>query len=121
MSADKAVPGVVVTIGGKERRLIFDFWAFFLIEKQTGKNALNGEMFTQPSVSDILTLLWAGLQTTEKISMEDLGHMINFKDMPVLSEAIKQAFDQASPKEVDAKKDEAGAGAQASVQAPTEH
>jgi hypothetical protein len=96
MSLDKVSPGVEVKIGGKVRKLVFNMWAFYLLERETGKNVLQGELFSSPTSSDILTLLWAGLQSTEKVSIEDLGKMVELSDLPDISKAITEAFQQAA-------------------------
>ena len=102
MSADKVVPSVELEIGGKKRLLAFDMWAYYLLEKQTGKNLLKGDLFNDPGLGDILTLTWAGLQTDAKntkspISLEQVCDALNFEDIPRVSEAIKLAFEKASP------------------------
>ena len=96
MSLDKVSPGVEVKIGGKARKLVFNMWAFYLLEKETGKNVLQGEVFSNPTAKDILTLVWAGLQSSEKISLEDLGKMIDFSNLAEISKAITEAFQQAA-------------------------
>lgn len=99
MNADKAVPGVLFTLGGKNRRLVFDMWAFYLLEKETGKNALAGEMFQSLTATDLLVLTWAAVQSEEKLTIEQVGKMLSLSDLPALAEAIKQAFEQVKPAE----------------------
>lgn len=96
----KASPGVEIEIGGKVRKLIFNMRAFMLLEKATGKNALNGEIFGSPSVTDLITLTWAALQHGEedlRPSIEDVADWITFEDFAKLTEGIKEAFDEATP------------------------
>lgn len=111
MNGEKAVPGVPFILGGKERTLVFDMWAFYLLEKETGKNALGGEMFERLSATDLLILTWAAIQGSEKLTLEQVGHMLQLANLPALAEAIKQAFDQAKPVEsAESKKENAAAG-----------
>lgn len=93
---DKAAPGVEIEIGGKKRKLVFDMWAFYLLEKETGKNAISGEIFTKPSATDIIVLIWAALQHEEKISLEAVGRMMSLTNLPVVTAAIQKAFDQVA-------------------------
>lgn len=95
-TVDKVAPEVEIELGGKKRKLIFDFWSFCLLEKATGRNSLSGEMFTKPSATEIVTLVWAALQSTEKLSIEEVGKMLSFKNMPMVTEAIQKAFDMSS-------------------------
>lgn len=106
MNGEKASPGVSFTLGGKERKLVFDMWAFYLLEKETGKNALGGEMFQSLTATDLLVLTWASIQGSEKFTLEQVGHMLTLVDLPKLAEAIKEAFDQAKPAEVPESKNE---------------
>lgn len=98
-NVNKVAPGVTFTLGGKERKLVFDFWAFYLLEKETGKNALNGEIFNNLSASSLLILTWAAVQSDEKLTLEEVGRMLTLVDLPALSKAIEQAFEQAKPDE----------------------
>ncbi len=99
MNGEKAAPGVPFMLGGKERKLVFDLWAFRLLEKETGKNALGGEMFEKLSANDLLVLTWAAIQSDEKLSIEQVGHMLSLADLPRLADVIKLAFEQAKPAE----------------------
>lgn len=108
MSIDKVAPGVVFTLGGKKRKLVFDMWAFYLLEKETGKNALAGEMFEKISATDLLILTWAAVQSEEKLTLEQVGHMLTLVDIPALADAIKLAFEQAKP--IESKNESAAEG-----------
>lgn len=109
MNAEKANPGVPFMLGGKERKLVFDLWAFRLLEKETGKNALGGEMFENLTANDLLVLTWAAIQSDEKLTLEQVGHMLTLADLPRLSDAIKLAFEQARPPETTEPKNEVAA------------
>lgn len=95
---EKVSPGVDLDIGGKTRKLVFTMRAFMLLEKATGKNALNGEIFGDPSCTDLVTLTWAALQhDPEKPSIDTVADWLEFSDFPKLSAAIQKAFEQATP------------------------
>lgn len=102
---DKVKPKIEVELGGKKRFLVFDFWAISLIEKETKKNFLTGDLLKEPSATDIIALVWAGLQKDEpKLAMEEVGRMIDFSNLPKVTEAIQKAFLAASPVEESVKK-----------------
>lgn len=103
---EKVSPGVEIQLGGKTRKLIFNMWAFYLLEKATGKNALAGEVFMNPTATDLLTLVWAALQHEEKVTIEEVGGMFSLQDIPEISRAIQKAFAQASPPSEDEQKKE---------------
>jgi hypothetical protein len=95
---DKAVPKVDVTIGGKRRSLVFSLWAFALIEKETGKNTLNGEIFSSVNATELIAIVWAGLQASEpNLTMQEVGSMLDFGDIKDVTDAIGQAFSKAMP------------------------
>lgn len=99
MNVEKLVPGVKITLGGKERTLVFDMWAFMLLEKETGKSALGGEIFNKVSATDLTVLAWAALQAESEISLKEVAKMMTLKDIEPLSKAIQTAFEQAKPAE----------------------
>lgn len=101
---DKVGQGVEIELGGKIRHLVFDMWAFYLLERETGKNALNGELFTQPSATELVTLVWAAVQGSEKLSMEQVGRMMPFSKLPDITKAIQIAFSHAAAPEDSLKK-----------------
>lgn len=57
----KAKPGVPIEIGGEPRVLVFDWWAFSLIEEDRGEEFLNTLKLTP---RNLMFLTWAGLVHT---------------------------------------------------------
>lgn len=98
MSAKKASPDVEIELGGVRRKIVFNMWAFCQLETATGKNALSGEIWEQPSATDIVTLLWAALQQEEpSLTIEEVGRMMPFSKLSAVSDALKSAFESAMP------------------------
>lgn len=98
---DKASPGISITLtppgsAPVVKHLVFDMWAFSLIEKETGKNALNGELFSNPSAQELLVLIWAGIQHEGECSLKEVGQAFSIKQLEDYVPAIQKAFEQAS-------------------------
>ncbi|RMD51891.1 hypothetical protein D6827_01185 [Candidatus Parcubacteria bacterium] len=96
MNADKTNPSVKLKLGDKEYELRFTLGALRKLEKETGKNAFDGSALANPSASDITALIWAGLRNCE-LSIDEVGDLIDIKDLPVLTEKLQQAFAVAMP------------------------
>jgi hypothetical protein len=50
-------------------------------------------------------LVWAALQHSEKITIEEVGKMLTFKNLPEITAAIQKAFDVSSVPSESSKKD----------------
>lgn len=62
MTIEKVKPGVYVRIGGQERRIVFDHWAFSAIsEDDDGRDRLGLLIKGKVDLDVIIFLLWAGL------------------------------------------------------------
>lgn len=97
-NAEKAAPGIEITVGGKTHSLKYTLWSFCKIDEVTGKNPLDGATWASVSPKDILVLLWAGLQHEEPPpSLEELGRQISLAEIKDIAPAIQQAFGQSSP------------------------
>ena len=72
VNADKASPGVLVTLGGKERRIVYTTWSFLQLEKM-GQKSLLERGVPYKSLNDLVLLLWAGL-------IEDFPELDGFID-----------------------------------------
>jgi len=102
--ADKALPGVEVEIGGKKRTLKYTLYALCQLDKKTGKNPLDGTMFSAMRPSDVVAVLWAGLLHDEpELDADELAKTVNIVDLRGVSEQMMKAFAQAAPVE-DSKK-----------------
>lgn len=58
-------PGVIVQLGGKERRLIFKTWSWMQLEKLQQRSLL-GRPISFNSLNDVINFTWAALIPTEK-------------------------------------------------------
>lgn len=98
MSNAKAVsPDIEIELGGKTRKLVFDMWAFCLVEETTGKNALNGEIFENPGAKDVVTLLWAGLQKHHRdLERQTVAHMLDLNNLADVINSLGEAFKNAT-------------------------
>jgi hypothetical protein len=97
----KAIPGVEITLGGEKYKLIFTMRSFMLVEKETGLNALDGNMFSPPSATNLITLLWAGLQHKQAggapdLTIDEVGEMLSLSEMGEVAESIQKAFEEAT-------------------------
>lgn len=102
--ADKALPGVEVEIGGKKRTLKYTLYALCKLDEKTGKNPLDGTMFSAMRPSDVVAVLWAGLLHEEpELNADELAKQIDIVQLRAVSEMMMRAFAQAAPVE-DSKK-----------------
>ena len=102
--ADKALPGVEVEIGGKKFRLKYTLYALCKLDEKTGKNPLDGTMFSAMRPSDVVAVLWAGLlHEKPDADFDELAKSIDLTELRDVSAAMMKAFAQAAPVE-DSKK-----------------
>jgi len=95
-NAKKAKPGIDVELGGETLTLVFDLWALAEVERKTGKTV--SDLLGSGSMEGILVMLWAAARRFQpEITEEEVGHMIDFKDIPQLSDVLGKALSQASP------------------------
>ena len=96
MHHDKVNPEVSLELGGKERKLVFDFWAFSEAERLTGKNYLSDGILNKPGFGEIMHLIWAGLQATEPNMMpKDVGRLMKVQETDKYLEAIVAGIQKA--------------------------
>ncbi len=110
---EKLEPGESVTIGGRELILRYTMRSVAQYKRLTGKNLLGGQM-DPTDAEQIIALVWCGLLDAQQEfdgSIEKDGtpspnvakHLLwieksmKLGDVGPLSEAIKRAFEQASP------------------------
>ena len=94
----------------KERSILFDLNAFAELEDLYGTIEDAMAALEKGSLKAVRAILWAGLvhediQLTEK----KVGSLVTLPDLPVLSEAIKQAFEEAMPAEMKEEMEQAAA------------
>ena len=111
-NVDKVEPDVTIEIGGHEFVVRFSLGAFRRLEKETGKNALKGEVWDDLSADDIVTLLWAAMnsESREQFSADEIGDMIMPADIPDITTKLQAAMEMASPAATASQKKTAKAG-----------
>ena len=81
-AAEKVVPEFYIPLFGERRKLSVKFGTLIRFEAKTGRSALNGRVWANPSMTDIVTLFWAALggeafgKTVEQVADE----MSNLED-----------------------------------------
>lgn len=98
-SLSKVAPGVTIVLGGKPHTMIFNFLALRLIEKETGKSCFGSDMFNNPTATDLLILVWAGLEGARakeqpKWEIDDIARQLDLSDMQAIGEALRAGFAQ---------------------------
>jgi len=61
---EQAKPAVPITLGGKERMIVFDWWSISLIIEERGEEFL-ASLAERVTLPKILFLLWAGLASSD--------------------------------------------------------
>ena len=102
---DPTLPDVQLTIGGKDRKLCYDFAAIVQAEKLTGINLMRAASFQNLSFSDVRGLLYAALLHDDpKLTLEELdrtcGPQIMY-NLVTIQGAIAEAWFGSVPDEKD--------------------
>jgi hypothetical protein len=106
-NATKAATGVDFMFGGQPRKLVFNMRSALLMEKTLGKSMLNGEMLSEPTLNDLMVMVWAMLQNGDKAqfpTFEDVIDTLDFENLPELTSVIQEVFTVATPAADDEKK-----------------
>lgn len=97
---EKALPEVELELWGATKKLVFSVQAFCILEETTGKNALDGDNYSNPDARTLSALLWAGLITHHKdISLDFVRSNLSLKQLMSLYPTILKAFNRASSEE----------------------
>ena len=109
---EKADPTVPIVIGGKERRLKYDFRAMVAFSKQTGKNLLDNKVVKQiiydTTPEDLLVMFWAELLHEEKgLTVEDVAGWITMENQPEVARKTIEAWAAAMPEPKGGEKEKA--------------
>lgn len=81
----------------KERTLKLDLNAMVAFEDATGKSLFNFKA-NNISSKDIRALLWSCLIRDDKaLTLEQVGEMVTFDNMGLISEKIEEIFDASMP------------------------
>lgn len=101
VNKNAALPEIIIKLD-KERRLVFDFNALCRLEELTGKNALSGETWSNLTARDVRALLWSAmLRDDPELKLEEVGELVNFKNLSKVTQALEKAFVSASIPEDD--------------------
>lgn len=94
---DKVNPVVEINLGTEKIKLTFSLWTLWQIEEKTGKNALDGATWLNPSAKELVTLIWAAWNATDpQITMEQVARKIDFGVIGDISDQLAKAFEVAS-------------------------
>lgn len=109
---DPTLPDVTLKIGGKERKLTFDYKSITVAEKVTGINLLSDTF--DASFTSLGGLLYAALLKDDPtLTLDEVGSWINFRSAAIVYQAVLSAWLGSVP---EAKQDDASGEAQAAVE-----
>lgn len=105
MTATSVKPerGIVIDIGGEERRIRFDVNALIDLEDALNIDIMERpesivELFEKPTLRRIRTLLWAGLlHENPNLTLREAGALIDTENMNVVGAAMRGVFFGALP------------------------
>ena len=90
--SDPTLPDVSIVLGGKERKLCFDFNAIVLASQETGINLLKA-IVREIEPASLRGLLWASLLRDDPtITLEQVGQMIRPGSVPGIREALLRVW-----------------------------
>lgn len=93
LGADPTLPDVSIILGGKKRRLCFDFNAVVLASKATGVNLLRSMVDDWHDPETLRGLLWAALVRDEpELTLEQVGDLIRPVSVPGIRAALLSAW-----------------------------
>ena len=105
---DKTLPNVPLTIDGVTRHLCFDFNAIAVAEELTGLNLLQSLDLQNLSAVKYRALLYSTLlKENPKITIEEVGGMINLSTLPAITVALVHAWTGSQPEVITDKDDKA--------------
>jgi len=89
---------VKITLGGKQRKLIFDLNAQVEFEGITGYNTLQEDFMSKLNARDVRAFMWACTRTNHPdLTIEEVGSWIHPGNMEQVFTALKQAWEAAYP------------------------
>lgn len=90
--ADPTLPDVTLILGGKERKLCFDFNAICVASKVTGINLLRS-IVGDLEPESLRGLLWAALLRDDpSLTLDQVGGLIRPASIPGIREALLRAW-----------------------------
>src|ERR1043166_640154 len=101
MSENQVLPSVEIELGGKPRRLVFDFNAQAAFEKVTGVSVFDNKAM-RTSSRIVRALLWAELlHFDEKVSFDEFGEILTPPELGL--NAVGSLITNANLREVNRK------------------
>ena len=114
IDGDKVEPGVFLTLGGEERRLVLDKKAWFQLERVTQRSLLASTL-TIANFNDAVLWTWAGLlrcmpqlggfvspdgkpDAKAQAGIDQVIEWIEMKELADVFAAISEAIKQSQPK-----------------------
>lgn len=96
--ADPTVPKVPVEVNGTTYSLCFDFNGLAVAEKESGLNLLTGIDLQKVSATQLRALIFAALVKFQpEITLETVGSMLTYANVPMFSEALAKALAASFP------------------------
>lgn len=96
--AAKAFPEVTISLGGKNRRLVYNLYSFMRLDEETGKNVFDGSAFNAARPKDLVALLWAGLVNDDpNLTLEQVAKEARLDEIMSLPAMIQQGFANSMP------------------------
>ncbi len=101
LGVDPTLPDVTLILGGRERKLCFDFNALVRAEKETGVNLLQA-IVAERTATNLRGLLWASmLKANPNLQIDAVGSWITPQNIGVVWEAILAAWFGSSAEKKD--------------------
>ena len=93
----------------QKRTLIFDLWAYHLVDEILGTSPLNSSFFAELKPKQLAVLIWAGCYRdreagTFPLTWEDIARQITPKDFERLGKTVNQAFNKSTPRATEEEK-----------------
>jgi hypothetical protein len=93
-------PPVLITLGGRELKLVFDFNAVAFVEEQTGRNLLDESGWQKINGSALSIVLWAAaLKEQPELTLKEVRSLMRGNQVPLVSSKVLEAWTLSKPEE----------------------
>ena len=89
--------GKTLEIDGKEYEFVLNLNALINFEEKTGRSLMDIDEDDKFGLADIRGLLWAGLNVNYDMSIDDVGKLINIKNISEISNKIMEVYEDSMP------------------------
>lgn len=101
-AADPTVRYAKLKLDGKTFLLAFDFNAMAIAEQMSGINLLQAlRSLSDLSVSQTRALLYAALLKKHRMTLAQVGDLMNLPSLPLITEALSETLANMLPEETD--------------------